>query len=161
MAQQNVPRRNRVYTHEGGPAYPHMTAEQALRRSVLACLLWEDTFYEEGKDIATRIRELVHCNDPKTVASIAIEARHEFYMRHVPLLLVRELARHKQAVGQSKLVADTIASVIDRADELEYSLLGDRRRGWTWKALREALLQARYSGFSSSNGKGWDSSGGA
>ena len=36
-----------VRTHEGGPAKA-ITPEQALRRSVLACMLWEDEFYEEG-----------------------------------------------------------------------------------------------------------------
>jgi 60 kDa SS-A/Ro ribonucleoprotein len=34
-------------THEGGPAKA-IAPEQALRRSVLACMLWEDEFYEEG-----------------------------------------------------------------------------------------------------------------
>jgi len=30
-----------------------------LRRSVLACLLWEDQFYEDGVEIAGRILSLV------------------------------------------------------------------------------------------------------
>jgi len=30
-----------------------------LRRSVLACLLWEDQFYEDGVEIAGRIQSLV------------------------------------------------------------------------------------------------------
>ncbi len=45
-------------THEGAPAR-HISAEQQLRRSVLACMLWEDQFYEDGVAIAGRIRELV------------------------------------------------------------------------------------------------------
>ena len=32
-------------THEGAPAR-EIPAEQQLRRSVLACMLWEDQFYE-------------------------------------------------------------------------------------------------------------------
>ena len=41
-------------THEGAPAR-HITPELHLRRSVSACLLWEDQFYEDGVDIAGRI----------------------------------------------------------------------------------------------------------
>jgi TROVE domain len=44
--------------HEGAPA-KNISAEQELRRSVLACMLWEDQFYEDGVAIAGRIRELV------------------------------------------------------------------------------------------------------
>ena len=45
-------------THEGAPARA-ITPEQALRRSVLSCMLWEGEFYEDGVQIAGRIRELV------------------------------------------------------------------------------------------------------
>ncbi len=48
----------RPRTHEGAPAVA-ITPEQALRRSVLACMLWENEFYESGVAIAGRIRELV------------------------------------------------------------------------------------------------------
>ena len=41
-------------THEGGRAV-NLTPEQELRRSVLACLLWENSFYESGESIADRI----------------------------------------------------------------------------------------------------------
>ena len=50
-------------THEGAPAR-HISPEHQLRRSVLACLLWESQFYEDGIEIAGRIAELV----PKVVA---------------------------------------------------------------------------------------------
>ena len=45
-------------THEGGPAKT-ITPELELRRSVLACMLWEKQFYEDGVEIAGRIAELV------------------------------------------------------------------------------------------------------
>ena len=103
-----------VRTHEGGPAKA-ITPEQALRRSVLACMLWEDEFYEEGVQIAGRIRELVPKVDAAKVAALAIEAREAMKLRHVPLLLVREMARH---ASHRSLVAQTLARVIQRADEL-------------------------------------------
>ncbi len=103
-----------VRTHEGGPAKT-VSPELALRRSVLACMLWEDEFYEDGVQIAGRIRELVPKVDAAKVAALAIEARESQKLRHVPLLLVREMARH---ATHRSLVAQTLARVIQRADEL-------------------------------------------
>jgi Mg-chelatase subunit ChlD len=101
-------------THEGAPAR-HLTPERQLRRSVLACLLWESQFYEDGVEIAGRIAELVPKVQAEKVAALAIEARSKMKLRHAPLLLVREMARH---ATHRKLVADTLAAVIQRADEL-------------------------------------------
>src|SRR6476661_3359134 len=101
-------------THEGAPA-KHISAEQELRRSVLACMLWEDQFYEDGVAIAGRIRELVPKVAAEKVAALAVEAREKMKLRHAPLLLVREMARlstHRQ------LVAETLLRVVQRADEL-------------------------------------------
>jgi 60 kDa SS-A/Ro ribonucleoprotein len=103
-----------VHTHEGVPARL-ISAEMQLRRSVLACLLWETQFYEDGVEIASRIAELVPKVAAEKVAALAVEAREKMKLRHVPLLLVREMARHATHRG---LVADTLASVIQRADEL-------------------------------------------
>lgn len=100
-------------TFEGAPA-KRMTDEQALRRSVMSCLLWEREFYEDGAAIADRISDLAAKIAPEKLARIAVEARHEQHLRHVPLLLLKVLARH----GKGKMVADTIAQVISRADEL-------------------------------------------
>jgi 60 kDa SS-A/Ro ribonucleoprotein len=104
----------RPRTHEHAPAAV-LTPEQSLRRSVLACMLWEDEFYESGATIASRLRELVPQVAPASVAALAIEARSSMKLRHVPLLLVREMARH---ATHRSLVSETLASVIQRADEL-------------------------------------------
>jgi len=104
----------RPRTHEGAPAAA-ITPEQALRRSVLACMLWENEFYEDGVAIAGRIRELVPKVEPARVAALAVEARTAMKLRHAPLLLVREMARH---ATHRALVAETLTSVIQRADEL-------------------------------------------
>jgi hypothetical protein len=81
----------------------------------MACLLWESQFYEDGVEIAGRIAELVPKVAAEKVAVLAIEAREQMKLRHVPLLLVREMARHKT---HRHLVSDTLARVIQRADEL-------------------------------------------
>jgi 60 kDa SS-A/Ro ribonucleoprotein len=102
-----------VFTHEGAPA-KRINPELQLRRSVLACLLWEDGFYEDGKSIGERISELAAEVKPDVVAKLAIEARHEQHLRHAPLLLLKALVKH----GRGDLVASTIERVIARADEL-------------------------------------------
>lgn len=64
----------RPRTHEGAPAAT-ISPEAALRRCVLACMLWENEFYESGETIAARIRALVPQVAPETVAALAVEAR--------------------------------------------------------------------------------------
>ena len=86
----NFVRGNR--THENAPAR-HISNELQLRRSVLACMLWENQFYEDGVEIAGRIAELVPKVAPERVAALAVEAREQMKLRHAPLLLVREMAR--------------------------------------------------------------------
>ncbi len=101
-------------THEGAPAR-NISTELQLRRSVLACLLWESQFYEDGVEIAGRIAELVPKVAAEKVAALAVEARVQMKLRHAPLLLVREMARH---ATHRTFVAETLAQVIQRADEL-------------------------------------------
>lgn len=103
-----------VQTHGGAPAFPHITPIQQLRRAVLACLLWEDQFYESGQSIGDRIADLAGKVAPADLAALAVEARTVHNLRHVPLLLAVELAKHGRGSG---IVSDTIEKVIQRADE--------------------------------------------
>jgi 60 kDa SS-A/Ro ribonucleoprotein len=115
MAKMNVWKRMfPVRTHEGAVAQK-IDAKRELRRTVLTCLLWEDTFYEKGNDIAKRIAVLAAENKPEGVADLAREARDKMQLRHAPLFLARELARRR---GAGPLVAETLEDVIQRADEL-------------------------------------------
>lgn len=112
----NTPRHQpALSTAEGAPAR-HITPLAQLKRSVCSCLLWESEFYEDGAAIAERIQQLVQQCAPADVAALAIEARESYKLRHVPLLLMRELARHPKK--SDKLVSVTLARVIQRADEL-------------------------------------------
>ena len=115
MAKMNVWKRMfPVRTHEGAVAQK-VDAKSELRRTVLTCLLWEATFYEKGNDIAKRIAALAAENKPEVLAALAREARTKMQLRHAPLFLARELALRK---GAGPLVAETLESVIQRADEL-------------------------------------------
>lgn len=97
--------------NEGVTAY-RINAEQELRRSVMACMLWEDSFYENGIAIADRIAILTAQVKPDKVADIAVEAREQMKLRHAPLWLCVALAKRGQ------LKAETLGRVIQRADEI-------------------------------------------
>jgi TROVE domain len=113
MARINTSsRKPKIYTHEGGKA-KIINPEFQLRRSVMSCMLWEKSFYEDGVEIADRISELVAAVKPEIVAAMAVEAREKMKLRHVPLLLVRMLAGHKYPK-----TGDVLCSVIQRVDEL-------------------------------------------
>jgi len=100
-----------VFTHEGAPA-SKITPEQQLRRSVMSCLLWEDSFYEDGVSIADRIAGLIKKVKPEKVAQMAIDARNKMKLRHTPLYLARLLAKEGYAV------APLLYEIIQRPDEL-------------------------------------------
>jgi 60 kDa SS-A/Ro ribonucleoprotein len=114
MATMNKPAKSNIKTHEGAPARI-INPEQQLRRSVMACMLWEGEFYESGEDISERIVNAVSQVKPEKVRDIAIEAREQMKSRHVPLLIARAMAKlptHKH------LVAETLERIIQRPDEL-------------------------------------------
>lgn len=128
MAKLNV-KRAPVRTHAGAVA-PRINPELTLRRSVMACMLWEDQFYEDGDSIADRIKETIPLVDPEKVSSIAIEAREKMKLRHVPLLITRHMA---SLPNHKALVAKTLERVIQRPDELTEFL------ALYWKEGREKL----------------------
>jgi len=105
-----------LVTHEGARAR-NITLRAQLRRSVLSCLLWESEFYEEGEEIGKRIANLTSQCMPEDVAGLAVEAREQMHLRHVPLLLLRELARHPLIKDRPQLLSKTMGRVLQRADE--------------------------------------------
>ena len=133
------------FTHEGARAY-NTNAEQELRRSVMACLLWEDSFYESGELIADRIQSLVAKVAPEKVSEIAIEARVQQKLRHVPLMLAVAMAKlptHKH------VVARTVAEIVQRPDELAEILAiysrgrtGQKKLNKLSKQLQKGIAQA-------------------
>jgi hypothetical protein len=128
-----------VQTHEGAPAFQHLTPMQQLRRSVLSCLLWEDEFYEDGSSIGDRIAECSAKVPPDGLAALAIEARSEHNLRHVPLLLTAELAKRGGSI-----VSTTLEKVIQRADEVSEFLTLYWRNGKTpiAKQVKKGLAKA-------------------
>lgn len=114
MARTNIKENFSAPTTAPGAPAAIISKEQQLRRSVLACLLWEDNFYESGVEIGDRIAKLADEVPVETVIALAKEARHEQHLRHVPLLLLLSVIKR----GKGRMVSDAIADVISRADEM-------------------------------------------
>ncbi len=85
-----------------------------LRRAVLANLLWEDLAYQHGHEVAEQIARLVPRVEPQRVFDLAVEAKLRQNLRHVPLFLAREMARHPT---HRHLVADLLERIIIRPDD--------------------------------------------
>ncbi len=108
----SINRANRVRlltnrTHEGAPA-PKINVVEQLERSVMSCLLWENEFYEDGETIAKRIARLVAEAPLEDIARIAIQAKEDMHIRHVPLLLARELVRRQDGRKYFGAIADRL-----------------------------------------------------
>ena len=103
-----------VLTHEGAPAR-RVSKEQTLLRLVLSCMLWEPTFYKSGSDIAQQIYDTAMSCDPEFVAELAVKARHEYKLRHVPLWLIKILLDKR---ARNINIANLINDVIRRPDEI-------------------------------------------
>lgn len=120
MARTNVAVRTpAITTHEGAKAV-RIDAVAQLRRSVLACFLHEDSFYEDGESIFDRITKEVNeilklKNGADIVANIAVEARSKFKLRHAPLAIANVLVRSKAA---NEVVSGLLFNVIQRPDEI-------------------------------------------
>lgn len=128
-----------VHTHEGAVAQ-RVSPLDELKRTVLTCLLWEDSFYEKGSAIAERIEYLCTQVEPWEIARLVLKARNQMNLRHVPLFLMRQLAKRTReryvipdapnatrTVGE--LVAATLPAVIQRVDELGEFLVMYQREG--------------------------------
>lgn len=91
------------------------TEEAQLRRLVMTCLLWEDAAYISGAGIEAAIKALIPKVAAAKVAAIAIEARKNQKLRHVPLLVIREMCRYAE---HRKFVRAAIREVCTRADQV-------------------------------------------
>jgi hypothetical protein len=101
-----------ITTHEGGRA-SKITPLQELERSVMSCFLWEKSFYENGQDHASRLVELCQQVDNEDIRDIAIHARFQMHLRHVPLLLAVILVNKKY-----ERIALLLSLILYRADEI-------------------------------------------
>lgn len=176
MARLNkrAPARPASKTHEGGVAarIPNKIAGmtfdavgkavpvtidrplEQLRRSVLACLLWEDTFYEDGQSVADRIWAAADQVSLVDLGSLALEARTTYNLRSVPMLLVAKLVERAHTESKTgvagllplppKYVQSVVEQTVQRADELAEVLAVYWRNGKRplSKQLQKGLAKA-------------------
>lgn len=112
MSRTNVLTKKEYSYNYENTLVPKISAKEQLQRCVLASLLWEDQFYVDGVSSAELVKSLVPKVNGAYVAKLAEIARSKFKLRHMPLFLVRELARNRV------LNADTLTNVIQRPDEI-------------------------------------------
>lgn len=98
--------------NHAGLAVKKQTAEDTLTRVTLANMLFEDQFYIDGKSSADVLKTAISAANPLFAMDLAKKARKQFKLRHVPLMIVRELVRNGYAKAQD------IADVIQRPDEM-------------------------------------------
>lgn len=98
-------------THNGGIA-SRISYEEQLKRTVMACLLFEDTFYEDGATVAERIADLASKVKPEKVVAIMKKASKDYKLRHAPLYLALQLLQ------KPEVLPSDIAEIITRADSL-------------------------------------------
>ena len=104
------------YTAGGhGARASTISNEMKLRRVVLTNLLWEDQAYASGDETADNIANLITKVAPAKVVEIAVSARNDQYLRHVPLYIASEMCKHKEYKGY---VRELLTEVIQRADEI-------------------------------------------
>lgn len=101
-------------TYEGADSSV-LTSLQELERSVLSCLLWEDTFYENGLEITERISKLIPEVNPELVKSLAIKARNDMKLRKIPLFLIVEMLKYP---SYKENISKILPLVVQRPDEL-------------------------------------------
>lgn len=117
MARTNTPvRSSQLRTHEGAIS-SRINPKEQLRRTLLACLLWERSFYEDGVSVAERIAASAGRCSPEFISGLAKEARNEYRLRHAPLWLVMSLLRRGGSTA-----GQTLTDVIQRPDEITEAL---------------------------------------
>jgi hypothetical protein len=112
MASVNKPIPHEVERTHGGAVASRITAVEILKRSVMANMLWEDNFYEDGESVAKRIADTlpkVSENDARTILYASKEEQH---LRHTPLYLLCLFAK------QGWLKKDDVVRVCTRVDDM-------------------------------------------
>lgn len=103
-----------TFTH-GGAKAAHASLYEQLKRTVLACMLFEDNFYEDGKTCAQRIEELCSKCTKRQILDLATLASDKYLLRHIPLKLIVEAFKKNEPCSQMK---DVIAYICKRPDQM-------------------------------------------
>lgn len=131
-------------THEG-LTVSRVSPMTELRRTASACLLFEDTFYESGEDIAKRIHGLVQRASLDDVLRLAQDLRHRHGLRHAPLWLLNAALDHPARAQHRDNLVTVIANVCGSRGDMPgemLSLYWKNGKRPIAKALRDGLERA-------------------
>lgn len=107
----NVFNSTSVFTHEGAKS-SNISPLQRLKRISLACMLWEDSFYVDGKKSAEILEETCEKVDKSKIVEVALDAHNKGLLRHLPLYLII------QALKKSAKCKDAIYEICSRPDQM-------------------------------------------
>lgn len=99
-------------TFEGGRASKISPIEE-LKRTTMACLLWEDNFYEDGVSVADRIEKLINKCKDEDVIELVRKVKFDMKLRHCPLYMIVCLLKKG-----CKNLSGLISEVITRPDDM-------------------------------------------
>lgn len=85
---------------------------QKLKRLTMACMLWEDNFYVDGKTTAEQIQELCAQIDGDKLVQLAVDCSTKGQLRHMPLYLI------VQALKKQARCIEAIDTICNRPDQM-------------------------------------------
>ena len=107
---------NQKFTFEGAPSQ-QVKPIDTLRRITLACLLWEDNFYIDGKKSAELIEKICQQLHAEDIIIVAMEANAN-HLRHIPLFLIVEALKRPKKISTTPVIRDAITAVCSRPDQM-------------------------------------------
>lgn len=113
-----------LHTFEGGVA-SKITPIEELKRTTMACLLWEDNFYEDGVSVADRIENLINKCKDEDVIELVRKVKFDMKLRHCPLYMIVCLLK-KGCKNLSALISEVITRPDDMGELL--SLFGSIKK---------------------------------
>jgi hypothetical protein len=103
-------------THEGGKAV-EVNPYERLKRTVLACMLFEDNFYEDGVKAVDRIIELCAKCSSDQIIDLALKASQKYHLRHIPLQLIVEALKKRDYGNNTFSISLCIEEICKRPDQ--------------------------------------------
>lgn len=104
-------------TYEGGKSSKNTNVED-LEHLAYTCMLWEDTFYVDGKTIAEQIYRSVLETPVEKTMEIALKAKFDMKLRSCPLWIIVALTAKLVGIKDKQgFNADYIAQFLTRGDD--------------------------------------------
>lgn len=133
-------------THEGLRVRPQGVMAE-LTRTASACMLFENTFYESGENIAKRMYDLtLRVPSLRDVLVLAQDLRHRHGLRHAPLWLLNAALDHPTAAENKDAIETVIANVCGSRGDMPGEMLAlyrkDNAKRPIAKVLQRGLARA-------------------